>query len=866
MSLEEKRTQETGDISIKEALEKINVDYVSSTVCEVNKENGTLEIAFSSESSTGLVFEDESEIQAVGEIASTEAVSAKTEQTEKAEKNENKENSLKEEFSIPESFEIDEKYSTPAAENESTGIFATYVPRFTEASENYRMAGEPRTVANAVEETDEADISDEDRNPTAEYSSEVADAVNVVRERNVKLEDFGESISVYKFKDNGEGNATPIPRVGEIIEEPAQPEVEIEAEEIIKIEAEVEENGEEKKSENIFYSIPDPKPQTTAISEEKAEAVIKSEKPQNNAVSTYKGGGKITVGSEFTAFYQRDSFKDKFLDSLLSVRIRLVGILFLALTLIVFESMHAFGADVARLLHLTGARYAMSIIDLEIAMFALVLALPEVISGIKGLFKKKLSSALFVVVSFCPVIVCCCFSVATMDRTPLLVGSVTAVTAFLAVFGNYKRRTADFAAFKAVSVNREKKVMDITPTHELQKESIALDGAVDGYKSNTVRLFRTSFISDFFKSISELAENSIGNLILICISIGASLLTGVICLLVLDGAASFVSAFSTVLLLSLPAVSLLRHKLPYSQAEHLLEKDKTVIIGESSLYKISAADVVCFDDTEIFGADDVVLKGFKLYGDRDNMSKAMRQMSALFTVVGGPLEHIFASALDKLPAPATNVVIEDDGVRGSVDGRLVMAGTYEYMLRNNITVQKDDDGSKGAVDTTRIIYAAEGSEVYAKFFVRYSFTEEFTAILPQLRECGIVPLVYTSDPNVTNELLRAICAGQLEMRVMKRTDSPIKDDKAHSRISAGIVTYGDKISAISAVLLSKKYSRLQTQLYKSELVFSSVAALVGIVLSFVGITPAAPIIALLHLLGSAALSLTSKYMLSKGKK
>ena len=76
-----------------------------------------------------------------------------------------------------------------------------------------------------------------------------------------------------------------------------------------------------------------------------------------------------------------------------------------------------------------------------------------------------------------------------------------------------------------------------------------------------------------------------------------------------------------------------------------MNRKKSAVIGEGSVYEYSGVDVIAFDDTDIFGIEDVNLKRIIHYGDVDNMMKAMRQMSAIFANVGGPLNTIFANSL-----------------------------------------------------------------------------------------------------------------------------------------------------------------------------------------------------------------------------
>jgi hypothetical protein len=248
------------------------------------------------------------------------------------------------------------------------------------------------------------------------------------------------------------------------------------------------------------------------------------------------------------------------------------------------------------------------------------------------------------------------------------------------------------------------------------------------------------------------------------------------------------------------------------------------------------------------------------------MTKAMRQMSSLFAVVGGPLDYIFANALDKRSAPATGAVIEDDGISGYVDGKRVLAGTIDYMIRHGITVHADKSNTENGADTTKVMYAADGNTVYAKFYIRYSFSEEFSALLPELREKNIVPLIYTRDPNISNDLLRTLTMGNTKMRVMKRFDLPETEEKNYLRISAGVVTFGDKMNAIRTILIAKKYSELQSKISKLELCCMAVGSAAAVVCSLVRLPIPSLLGAVWQALFCGALYLVVKNLLAHGKK
>ena len=399
------------------------------------------------------------------------------------------------------------------------------------------------------------------------------------------------------------------------------------------------------------------------------------------------------------------------------------------------------------------------------------------------------------------------------------------------------KKLADFSNFKMISVGGEKRIVDRKLTRTLPEENLAVDGKVQGYKSKTVRVFRTSFVADFFKRSGKCAENSGGVVLIISASFGLAFVAAAVAFFIPGIYAPLMASamtFASVFLLGMPAFSILLHKIPFFHSVKQAESENSAIIGESSLYDYSGVDVITFHDTEVFGDEDVNLQRIMLYGKSENLEKAMNQMSAIFAVVGGPLKNMFADALDHMPSTATRVRIEEEGIVARVDGVEVMAGTLEYMVRNGIKIPYDPGKESSALFSTKIMYAAENGEVYAKFYIRYTLSEDFTMILPALADDGVIPLIYTRDPNVNADLLRTLTAGMDSIRVLKKQTLPDGEDKLYHRVSAGIVTTGDKIDVISMLLLCKKYVRLQQRLSIVELSAMAVGATLAVVLAMSG--------------------------------
>ena len=288
-------------------------------------------------------------------------------------------------------------------------------------------------------------------------------------------------------------------------------------------------------------------------------------------------------------------------------------------------------------------------------------------------------------------------------------------------------------------------------------------------------------------------------------------------------------------LLGCPAFSILLNRLPSYHAQLEIDKQKSAIIGETAMMDFAATDVITFEDTEVFGSEDVSLQRINVNGHNDNLAKALRQMSALFMRVGGPLDALFSNSLDRKCSPAENVQIFDDGIIGVVDGGTVFAGNLDFMKKNGIKILPETDGFfERKSDTTKIMYAAENGEAYAKFYIRYSFSEEFSMLLPILDDYGITPLVYTRDPNVSRELLVTLTAGVDKIRVMKR--SAVPSEVRYKSVSASLVSVGDRSNAINSVLIAKKYASTVNRFKISEIISMAVGGVLAAVLTIGGMT------------------------------
>ena len=708
---------------------------------------------------------------------------------------------------IPEE-EIPSSFTT-----DSFGLNVTYVPRFTEVSENYRVRPSEPVSETEIKTSDERPLD-----PTAEFGEEVSvDRVVVASAPHTALEPTDESIKVYKFNtptDPDEPEETPAP-----VKEEEPPKEEIPVISIPVTEPPVEEKVMKKPEE---YTIPDPETDKKTVTYEDADEDLSST------------ADRRFVKKEFVSHAQRDAFKDRLLDSLMAVRFRYVTALILFVLMIGMEVMRLFSLEPLNYVGLGMYRSAPLAVDLMISTCMLALAIPELVRALVALFKRVVAPELFLLISISSLIAYTGIVIDRGEFNNMRFGILFGIQVVATLSAALKKVKADFSAFKIVSKNTHKHVLIKKLTRQLPRENIALDGVVDEYSSKTARMFRTAFVNDFFAHVSRPLENNFNNLIIMGVTVGVAAVTSVVSFFIHDNSASYaMQSLVLVILVGCPAFSILAHKLPYLIASKHAAREDIAFIGEGSLYDGADFDVIAYEDTEIFGTEDVTISKVHLYGKVVNTAKAMEQMYALFADVGGPLNLLFSAAVDSKGTVATDVIIEADGIIGTVDGHTVAAGSEAFMAKHGITIPSDDyRTSRSANDSTRVMYGAEDGEVYVKFFIRYSFTEEFTMILPYLKEQGIVPLIYTRDPNVNNDLLKTLTMGDDVIRVMKKDGGKTTEEKTYRHLSSSIATLSERTTVVSIAQISRKYVMYQANLSVTELISmivgASLAALVAV--------------------------------------
>ena len=337
------------------------------------------------------------------------------------------------EFIIPDVFDV-AKTSGAGNEDYVSTIWKAYVPRFTDVTDkhNYfadnsaaktqeateikaeRVESEPVVSGSSHIKVERSNAGDYRRNlndPTAEIETVIPDAVVI----NVGAShESNDAVSVFKFYDKVEldkpkyspsdeelqrrritdltGHKWETPEEAPMVKEPEEAEKSAEADEHeIKIFTE---------EEPAAVEVPEQLPTEEAPMPVVRKKIVDAD-PIPEGIDARPVKRLANDTTEYNSFSMRDSFKDRFLDSIMAVRIRLFVSIILGIAAFVFD---IFEREICNYFGFGDSLYAPALIDCCLVASLFLITVPETVKSMRKLFAgivaPELSAALSGIVIF----------------------------------------------------------------------------------------------------------------------------------------------------------------------------------------------------------------------------------------------------------------------------------------------------------------------------------------------------------------------------------------------------------------------------------------------------------------------------------
>ena len=350
---------------------------------------------------------------------------------------------------------------------------------------------------------------------------------------------------------------------------------------------------------------------------------------------------------------------------------------------------------------------------------------------------------------------------------------------------------------------------------------------------------RVPSVKKYFERTQRPSSNNlIGKLIPIIISFSISICVALLLLLVFEDIkfALVILSFFVTLMFLLICTAVFETETAFFIAYKLLKKNKTGIIGKSSVAEHGKCNIVYFDDFNVFSKKSVRTKGLKLY-DNNEIYRILYHTQAVFSKVGGPLKGVFEFATTEM-VHSKNVEIKEiskEGISAIVDGRTsVLIGTGAFMRSRYIhpsyttsDIKLEEKGEES------IMFIALNGILGAKLYVKYQFSSEFEQLAKQLNARGINIGIRSADPNVNKKWATNYGnAKKMPISIVRPTLKELKpSDKS---IESGIVSTKNVRALVQALIMCSKldsFERVLNNIRTVALVIMGILSFALILLS-----------------------------------
>ena len=320
------------------------------------------------------------------------------------------------------------------------------------------------------------------------------------------------------------------------------------------------------------------------------------------------------------------------------------------------------------------------------------------------------------------------------------------------------------------------------------------------------------------------------------IAICVSMLILILIPVVNDNPKTALFSFLVTFLVLLACTSIFESEVAFFIASNILKKNKTGIIGKSSVAEHGKCNIVYFDDFNVFSKKSVRTKGLKLY-DNNEIYRILYHTQAVFSKVGGPLKGVFEFATTEM-VHSKNVEIKEiskEGISAIVDKRTsVLIGTGAFMRSRYIhpsytasDIKLEEKGEES------IMFIALNGVLGAKLYVTYQFSGEFEKLAKQLNARGINIGIRSADPNVNKKWAKNYGnAKKMPISIVRPTLKELKpSDKS---IESGVVSTKNVRSLAEALMMCTKldnFERVINNVRTVALVLMGILAFALILLS-----------------------------------
>ncbi len=427
------------------------------------------------------------------------------------------------------------------------------------------------------------------------------------------------------------------------------------------------------------------------------------------------------------------------------------------------------------------------LVDLQVIFISGLLILPSLGVGIKNLLggRPDRNTVLFMLYLLSVVHIAILLIFGATEYP--LFGSVATLFAVLNSIANFLDAKRTYRTFRICGSKKEKLVAKALDSESPEAEAFREE--LDG-NPRFFSIQKAHFIENFFARSRERskAERSYGWVL--ALSMVFSVAFAVFSYLKVPSIAETASNFMMMAVMTLPVSCVFSISLPFAHMAAKSEKIGSTIASIAAAEEYASADVVSFTDKEIFPPAKVKITTIRTYGNT-RIDKAILYAAMIFEKLGGPLSVVFKKTISGVVEEVSEDFdfkeITADGMCACIDGLDVFVGNKNYLLSYDFGYTKDDQDENFESNHGKIMYMVIGSELAAKFYIKYPISSNFKKTILTLFRSGICPAVKTCDPNVDSDLFRSLLKNKKIPAGIIKSCEAMKDAPAAEKSESGIV-------------------------------------------------------------------------------
>ena len=495
----------------------------------------------------------------------------------------------------------------------------------------------------------------------------------------------------------------------------------------------------------------------------------------------------------------------------------------------------------------TGNEKIYIIINTAILLFMILVNARAIIKGLKALFVLKPSAdslpAVAALITLAHCIASFFFSESGAGINHLYVGAA-GVVFLLNCIGKRSMMRRIFKNFRFIIKGGEKYTRAIISDEKEIKEFVkGAEQETYNISYNAKTEFPTRFLANSFADDpSDIVAKYVTYPV-----IGISFLIAVISYFISKDMMSAVSTLCAVLLVGVPASSIMAFNKALENSDNTLLKERGTISGFAAADDVAETNAVVIDSSELFPEGFCSLKGMKLY-KRMQMDEAILYAASVLEGTNHPLKNVFMESVsevkDKMPASFDTAYESRLGLSSWIYDRKVLLGTKEMMGAHGIEIPDNAKPEEYIRDNSRVMFLAIDGAVYAMFVVEYFSEPDIEFELQRLEASSVELLVKTVDANIDEALLSELFEIDIEStRILSGIAGEIYEEKVSKPVynEAQIVGRGDTLtflrSLIACSVLSGQFRLLKTLNFAAVIIGIIVVSVLAVLNSISTIGP-----------------------------